>query len=148
MKRAVGWMLVFALMPAGAAAQGRAEWPLPTVELPAALDRVLRDYETAWRAGDGARLAEVFTPDGFILPNGRLPKRGTADIRASISGPGGPLQLVAFAYATSDTVGYIVGGYRYPNTTGPGGKFLLALRRDGKGIWRIAADIENGSQAP
>lgn len=124
----------------------QASWPLPTVELPADLSRVLRDYEAAWKAGDGTRLADVFTKDGFILSNGRLPERGTAAIRASHTKPGGDLQLVAFAYATADTVGYIVGGYRYPNSVGPGGKFVLALRRDAERRWRIAADIENGSQ--
>lgn len=141
------WILVLVVAAPGAAAgQGTAAWPLPVVELPAPLDRVLRDYESAWRAGDGARLAGLFTTDGFVLPNGRLPTRGRTDIRASIEGPGGPLQLVAFGYATSDTVGYIVGGFRYPATTGPGGKFVLALRRDGPGVWRIAADIENSSE--
>lgn len=135
------------LAPAAAVAQDRAAWPLPTVELPAPLVRVLRDYEAAWKAGDGTRLAALFTADGFILPNGRLPERGTAAIQRSHQQPGGDLQLVAFGYATSDTVGYIVGGYRYPDTVGPGGKFVIALRRDGKGVWRIAADIENGSEA-
>lgn len=129
-------------------AQTAAAWPLATVELPAELARVLRDYEVAWKAGDGARLAEVFTSDGFILSNGRLPQRGSAAIRASHTRPGGDLILVAFAYATSDTVGYIIGGFRYPQTAGPGGKFVLALRRDPKGSWRIAADIENSSESP
>ncbi|MFN0182114.1 MAG: YybH family protein [Gemmatimonadales bacterium] len=127
-------------------AQAKPSWPLPTVELPAELSRVLRDYEAAWKAGDGTRLAEVFTEDGFIMSNGRLPERGTAAIRASHTRPGGDLQLVTFGYATADTVGYIVGGYRYPNTVGPGGKFVLALRRDAQRRWRIAADIENNSQ--
>jgi hypothetical protein len=127
-------------------AQDRATWPLPPVELPAALSRVLRDYEVAWKAGDGARLAEVFTADGFILSNGVLPARGTEAIRKSHQRPGGELQLVAFAWATGDTVGYIIGGYRYPDTVGPGGKFVLALRKSGSGLWRIAADIENASE--
>ena len=141
-----GVFVVAALLaPVAAQAQTQAAWPLPTVELPARLARVLRDYEAAWKAGDGTRLAEVFTGDGFILPSGQLPERGTAAIKASHQRPGGDLQLVAFGYATSDTVGYIVGGYRYPTDAGPGGKFVLALRRDGKGIWRIAADIENAS---
>ena len=142
-----GMFVVAALIAPGVTqAQTQAAWPLPTVELPGPLARVLRDYEAAWKAGDGVRLAEVFTPDGFILPNGQLPKRGTPAIQTSHQRPGGELQLVAFGYTTSDTVGYIVGGYRYPTTVGPGGKFVLALRRDRQGAWRIAADIENGSE--
>ncbi len=141
-------LMTAVLAAAPAAAQAKPAWPLPTVQLPAELARVLRDYEAAWKAGDGARLAEVFTADGFILPNGRLPQRGTAAIAASHTKPGGDLQLVAFAFAAADTVGYIIGGYRYPDSVGPGGKFVLALRRERNGPWKIAADIENGSQRP
>lgn len=127
-------------------AQEKAAWPLPVVTLPAELDRVLRDYEAAWKAGDGVQLAKVFTEDGIILPSGKLPQRGTAAIEASHTQPGGDLQLVAFAWATGDTVGYIVGGYRYPTTTGPGGKYVVTLRKGRDGLWRIAADIENASR--
>lgn len=128
------------------AAQRPNAWPLPTVELPPEMAIVLRDYEKAWKAGDGARLAQVFTADGFVLPSGQLPRRGTAEIARWHTTPGGDLELVAFAFAAADTVGYIVGGYRYPTTKGPGGKFLLALRREAGRAWRIAADIENHSQ--
>ncbi len=147
MNRLIALVMVASLAPRPVAAQDRAVWPLPTVELPGPLARVLRDYEAAWKAGDGTRLAALFTADGFILPNGRLPERGTAAIQRSHQRPGGDLQLVAFGYATSDTVGYLIGGYRYPDTVGPGGKFVLALRKDGGGRWRIAADIENGSES-
>lgn len=147
MNRFIALVVAAWLAPSAVAAQSRVAWPLPTVELPKPLARVLRDYEAAWKAGDGTRLAAVFTADGFILPNGRLPERGAAAIQRSHQQPGGDLQLVAFGYATSDTVGYIIGGYRYPDTGGPGGKFVLALRKDGGGIWRIAADIENGSES-
>ena len=39
----------------------------PSVELPEDLARVLTDYETAWRRGDEAALAQLFTEDGFAL---------------------------------------------------------------------------------
>lgn len=118
---------------------------IPPVRLPPELDRVLRDYEKAWRAGDGKALAEVFTDDGFALSNGAMPVRGRAGIAETIRGPGGELQLRAFAWSTADTVGYIVGGYTYPNSSGPGGKFLLALRKGSDGKWRIAADMDNSA---
>jgi ketosteroid isomerase-like protein len=139
-------MLALLAIPATGWAQEKAAWPMPVVSLPPELDRVLRDYEAAWQAGDGEGLAKVFTSDGIILPSGKLPERGTAAIRASHTEPGGDLELVAFAWATGDTVGYIVGGYRYPTTTGPGGKYVVALRKGRDGRWRIAADIENASR--
>lgn len=132
-----------AASPLGAQAPG----PLgqPVVTLPAPLDRVLRDYEAAWKAGDGQRLAALFTEDGMALPSGSLPHRGRVNIAASIRGPGGDLQLHAIAYGTSDSVGYIIGGFRYPGSTGPGGKFLLALKRSADGRWLIAADMDNSA---
>ena len=118
---------------------------LPPVELPAELDRVLRDYEVAWKAGDGKQLAALFTEDGFSLASGARPLRGRDAIAGWIKGPGGDLRLRAFAWATSDTVGYIVGGFTYPGSRGPGGKFLLALRRGDGGRWLIAADMDNSA---
>src|SRR6185436_2726568 len=53
---------------------------LPSVALPAALERVLRDYEKAWTAGDATALAALFTSDGFVLNSGKPPVRGTADV--------------------------------------------------------------------
>jgi ketosteroid isomerase-like protein len=115
----------------------------PAVTLPPALDRVLRDYEAAWRDGDGARLASLFTEDGFAVQSGSPLARGRADIARNIRGPGGALQLTAYAYSVSGTVGYIVGGYRYPQTGGPGGRFVLALQLGPEGRWLIAADLDN-----
>ena len=50
------------------------------VTLPPELDRVLRDYEAAWRDGDGARLASLFIDDGFAMQNGSPVARGHAAI--------------------------------------------------------------------
>jgi hypothetical protein len=140
--------LVLGLSPLAAAAQTADPLGLEPVALPPALDRVLRDYEQAWRAGDGRRLAALFTDDGFALSSGRLPIKGRAAIAAWHTRPGGELQLRAFAWSTSDSVGYIVGGYRYPDTRGPGGKFLLALRKGPDGRWLIAADMDNSAGPP
>lgn len=113
------------------------------VTLPPALDRVLRDYESAWRDGDGGRLAALFTEDGFAVQSGSSLARGRTAIARNITGPGGALQLAAYAYSVSDSVGYIVGGYRYPQSTGPGGRFVLALRMGPDERWLIAADLDN-----
>lgn len=114
---------------------------LPTVTLPSELDRVLRDYERHWRAGNGPALSELFTDDGFINRGTWI--RGRDAIREAYSrSAGGDLRLRALGFATSDTVGYIVGGYRYGEATSDGGKFILALRRAPRGDWKIAADLD------
>jgi ketosteroid isomerase-like protein len=123
--------------------------PLPSVALPAELDRVLRDYERAWGAGDAARLAALFAEDGFVLQGGRPPVRGRDAIRAAYTGQGGgPLKLRALAYSTADTVGFIIGAYGYGDAPGDQGKFTLTLRRARGGNWLIFSDMDNSSQAP
>ena len=115
--------------------------PLPSIELPRELDRVLRDYERLWKAGDAAGLSAIFTEDGFIARRGWI--RGRDAIKEAYSAmASGDLRLRAIAYATGDTVGYIVGGYRYGDTQTDGGRFVLALRRQPGSPWRIAVDMD------
>lgn len=145
---AVLCLLVFGVPLLGASGQTSDPLGLNPITLPPALDRVLRDYEAAWEAGDGTRLAALFTEDGFALNNGSMPVQGRPGIARMLTQPGGDLQLRSFAYGISDSVGYIIGGYRYPQTTGPGGKYVLTLRRGPDGRWLIAADMENSSGPP
>jgi ketosteroid isomerase-like protein len=120
--------------------------PLPSVTLPPELDRVLRDYERAWRAGDAAALAALFAEDGFVLQGGRAPVRGREAIRTAYTGQGGAgLRLRALAYAMADSVGYIIGAYGYGETSGDQGKFTLTLRRPRGGAWLIFSDMDNAS---
>ena len=118
---------------------------LPSITLPPELDRVLRDYERDWTAKNASRLSLQFTEDGFVLSPGHPPVRGRANIAAEYTGRGGPLTLAALAYATGDTVGYIVGTYGGPDPATHTGKYLLALRRAPGGPWMIAAEMDNAS---
>ena len=130
----------------GAGAQQPAppeEPSLPAVILPAELDRVLRDYEKAWRAKDPRALSELFAEDGFVLANGRPAVRGRAAIREAYSDGGGPLHLRAYAFDTSGDVGYVIGAYSGAEDQPDDGKFVLALKRGEGGRWLIMADIDN-----
>src|SRR3546814_2762536 len=104
---------------------------IPDVTLPPELDRVLRDYERAWRAGDAAALASLFTEDGFILQSNRPPIRGRSAIQATYEdqGEGGPLRLRALAFTTADTIGYIIGAYSYDNRSEEHTSELQSLMR-------------------
>lgn len=119
----------------------QAQEPLPSITLPAELDRVLRDYERLWQAGDAAGLAQIFTDDGFV-PTRQGWQRGRAAIQAAYGSAGGNLRLRAHAFAVSDTVGYIIGAFRYGEAERDNGKFVLALRRSRGGQWLIAADLD------
>lgn len=122
---------------------------LPDVALPPELDRVLRDYERAWRAGDAVALAALFAEDGFVLQGGRPPVRGRSAIQAAYAGQGGgPLRLRALAFATEDTIGYIIGAYGYDDTPGDIGKFTLVLHRAPGEPWLIFSDMDNSDAPP
>lgn len=139
--RTVRTLLVLCVVSGAAAAQ--APTPLPSVQLPPALARVLRDYERHWRAGQADSLAQLFTEDGVIRSGGGW-IRGRAAIRVAYQGTSSALQLRAVAYAMDGSVGYIVGAYG----TGPEppvpdqGSFILSIRQDQRGFWRIAADLD------
>jgi uncharacterized protein (TIGR02246 family) len=143
-------LLTVALGAAPARSYGQSASPsLPSVTLPPSLDRVLRDYERAWRSADADALVALFTPDGFVLQPARPPARGRAALAEVYRGQGGgPLRLRALAYATADTVGYIVGAYGYGNDPADVGKFTLTLRRARDGRWLIASDMDNGNAPP
>jgi ketosteroid isomerase-like protein len=122
---------------------------LADVPLPATLDRVLRDYEQAWRTGDAKALARLFTEDGFILQNNQPPVRGRAAIEAAYAGQGSsPLRLRALAYAAEESTGYIIGAYTYGNNAGDTGKFTLTLKRVAGGPWMIFSDMDNTNAPP
>jgi ketosteroid isomerase-like protein len=121
--------------------------PLPSVQLPPELDRVLRDYETAWRAHDPEALAVIFAEDGFVLSSTKPPVRGRAAIREAYAHAGGPLALRALAFETNGSVAYIIGAFGRTEGGPDFGKFVLALRRVGE-RWLITADIDNSSHPP
>jgi ketosteroid isomerase-like protein len=131
-----------------AAAEQPAGSQEPGVKLPPELARVLTDYETAWRAGDGAALARLFDADGFVLPDGGPAVKGRAAIQQYYKGPGGPLVLHAFASATEGAVGYIIGGFARQEGQPDVGKFTLTLRKGADGRWLIVSDMDNGNRPP
>ena len=137
-------LVCLALTSVGARAQpADTTGALPSVALPPALDRVLRDYERAWEARDAQALAALFTPDGFVLRPGQPPVRGREAIRRAYENAGGPLHLRALAFERADSVAYVVGGYGAAADRPDSGKFVLALRRTSEGPWRIFADMDN-----
>lgn len=121
---------------------------LPSVDLPPALDRVLRDYETAWSQRDATALALLFAEDGFVLPNGEPPVRGRKAVEAFYRGQGGPLFLRALAFAVDGRTGFILGAYSRSQGSPDEGKFTLTLRQGEDGRWLIVSDMDNGIRHP
>lgn len=139
-------LAALAILASVSAASSQETAALPPITLPPELDRVLRDYEEAWVAGNEAALAGLFTEDGFVLSSGRPPVRGREGIARQYADMGGPLTLAALAYATDDSVGYIIGTYGGSDPATHRGKYVLALRKGADGTWLIAADMDNMNQ--
>lgn len=118
--------------------------PQSSVTLPAPLDRVLRDYETAWARSDEKALASLFADDGLVMAMGGLPVRGRAAIELQYANSGGgPLSLRAIAFAAEGSIGFILGCYA-PRAGEPEiGKFTLTLKKDTAGGWLIFSDMDN-----
>ncbi|MES2899426.1 MAG: DUF4440 domain-containing protein [Pseudomonadota bacterium] len=139
--------VALALLLSLATATAATAQALPSVALPADLERVLRDYEKAWVANDPAALARLFTADGMALPSGQLPALGPDNIRKAYStGAGSPLLLRAIAYGGSGDLAYVIGGFGGAPDKPDFGKFVLVLRKV-EGRWLIVADMDN-SNAP
>jgi ketosteroid isomerase-like protein len=119
--------------------------PLPSIELPKELARVLTDYEVAWEKGDEVALANLFADDGFVLAGGNPPVRGRAAITKHYEQSGGPLSLRALAYDTKGETGYIIGAYGRAKGEKDSGKFTLTLRKE-KGRWLIMSDMDNSNR--
>jgi hypothetical protein len=117
--------------------------PLPSVELPPELARVLRDYERHWHAGRADSLVALFTEDGFIARRGGW-VRGTAALREGLQQTSSDLRLRAVAWSVDGRVGYIIGNYGYGTDQGipDRGMFVLTLRRGDGGRWLISADLD------
>jgi uncharacterized protein (TIGR02246 family) len=134
--------------PLGALAQAReVPAPLPTITLPPHLDRVLRDYEVAWRASDENALAQLFADGRVVVTNSGRAVVGRDAVRDMYANGGGPLSLRALAYAADDSVAHIIGAYAVRPVEGEveaedSGTFVLALVRQSAGKWLITADMD------
>ena len=145
-----GITLILALVSISFTAQPQPQSPaaqIPSIELPAELDRVLRDYEKAWIANDAKGLAILFAPDGFVLRGGHPPVRWRDGIERAYAGAGGPLHLRALQFKAEGTTGWIIGAYSSAAEQADSGKFVLALTREPGGPWLIAADIDTLNRA-
>lgn len=138
----------FLFLPEVNAQQAAPFVSLPSIELPPDLDRVLRDYERGWQAGDEQALAQLFVPDGFV-PSRQGWVRGRNAIADDYQNGSGDLRLRAIGYGTQNSMGYIIGAYNYGEPA-PGamdrGNFVLVLQRDASGKWMIVVDIDKGNQ--
>lgn len=144
------WLACYTLVlssfcPLAHAGTHEPEPPIPD-GLPADIEKVLRDYENAWKSGDAKALAALFEDDGYVLSPGNPPVHGRSAIEAAYQTAGGDLYLRGIAHEISGALAYIVGAYRMQPDGPDHGKFVLILRGTSDGTWKIVADMDNPNQ--
>jgi predicted TIM-barrel fold metal-dependent hydrolase len=120
------------------------------VTLPAALDRVLKDFERHWHGRNEAAFAELFTADG-VMQYGDAWRRGRAAIRISqLDSKAADIKLWAQQFEMHDSLAYIIGSYGHRTLPDLAdlGRLHWTLRKDREGVWRIAASMMGNVSAP
>jgi uncharacterized protein (TIGR02246 family) len=114
-----------------------------------AIEAAVVRYVDATNRGDVAALAALYTEDAMLLP----PDHGPIEGRRAIvnfwqQGTDHNLEIVTLRIDVHGDLGYLVGRYTLPATAqepADSGKYLLCLRRQRDGTWKVTADIWNSS---
>ncbi|HET9725607.1 MAG TPA: SgcJ/EcaC family oxidoreductase [Gemmatimonadales bacterium] len=114
-----------------------------------AVESAIRSYVEASNKGDVATLASLYAEDAVLLPPDHEPIQGREAIRAFWrQGTGEGLEVTNLAVEVSGNLGYLVGQYHLPATDeepADSGKYVMCLKRQRDGSWKVTADIWNQS---
>ncbi|HWM90145.1 MAG TPA: amidohydrolase family protein [Thermoanaerobaculia bacterium] len=116
--------------------------PLPAIELPADLARLLRAREKGWN--DKASLAGLYTEDSLVFDiNEPRWVRGRDEVTTWMAGLfARPYRVTPIAYGVKGSAGHIAAYF----TRGDGaaarhfGQVLFSLEKGADGVWQIAAE--------
>lgn len=136
-------VLLLALLP-GCASRSAAD---PAGRL--AIESAIRRYVEASNKGDVATLASLYAEDAMLLPPDHEPIQGREAIRAFWrQGTDEGLEVTNLAVEVDGNLGYLVGQYHLPATDeepADSGKYVMCLKRQRDGSWKVTADIWNQS---
>lgn len=114
-----------------------------------ALEAAIQRYVDASNRGDAAALANLYAEDAMLLPPDHEPIRGREAIGAFWrQGTDEGLEVTNLAVEVDGGVGYMVGRYHLPATDeepADSGKYVMCLKRQRDGSWKLTADIWNRS---
>ncbi len=116
-----------------------------------AIEAAVSRYVSASNSGDAEALTALYTEDAVLLPPDHAPIQGKAAIgQFWRQGTDTGLQVRTLRVEVDGSVGYLIGQYSLPaNDEEPAdsGKYVMCLRRQRDGSWKLAADIWNSSTA-
>jgi len=122
------------------------EHSLPEIKLPPDLESVLRERARVSGLSDSSNL---FDEKAIVLKSDEATwARGRSDIQIYTGFQDRGVVFVPNAYGVSGAIAYIAGGVRKPGATRDDLNFLLALRKDPKGNWHIAAETDTTIPPP
>ena len=111
----------------------------------AAVDR----YVAASNEGNADALTELYTEDAVLLPPDHAPIHGRDAIGEFWrQGTDSGLAVRTLRVEVEGSLGYLVGQYNLPSTEdepADSGKYVMCLRRQRDGSWKLSADIWNSS---
>lgn len=114
-----------------------------------AIEAAVRRYVAASNEGDAEALTELYAEDAVLLPPDHVPIHGREAIGEFWrQGTDSGLAVRTLRIEVEGSLGYLIGNYSLPATAdepADSGKYVMCLRREQDGSWRLTADIWNSS---
>jgi uncharacterized protein (TIGR02246 family) len=114
-----------------------------------AIEAAVQRYVEASNQGDADALASLYADDAVLLPPDHEPVRGRAAIGDFWrQGTDEGLEVTTLTVEVQGDLGYLVGRYHLPATDeepADSGKYVMCLKRQRDGAWKLTADIWNRS---
>lgn len=114
-----------------------------------AIEAAVFRYVDATNRGDADALKALYADDAMLLPPDHRPIEGRqAIVDFWQQGTDHELAIITLRVDVNGDIGYLVGRYTLPATAhepADSGKYLLCLRRQRDGAWKVTADIWNSS---
>lgn len=117
-----------------------------------AIESAVTNYVSASNRGDAEALTALYADDAMLLPPDHEPIEGREAIGEFWSqGTDSGLEVTTLRLEVEGDLGYLVGRYHLPATEGEpedSGKYVMCLKRQRDGSWKLTADIWNSSAEP
>jgi uncharacterized protein (TIGR02246 family) len=114
-----------------------------------AIEAAVQRYVDASNQGDADALASLYADDAVLLPPDHEPVRGrAASGEFWRQGTDEGLEVTTLTVEVDGDLGYLVGRYHLPATDeepADSGKYVMCLKRQRDGAWKLTADIWNRS---
>jgi uncharacterized protein (TIGR02246 family) len=114
-----------------------------------AIQAAVGRYVDASNHGDVETLTSLYADDAVLLPPDHVPIEGRKAIEEFWrQGTDQGLRVTTLRLEVAGDVGYLIGRYNLPATAkeqADSGKYVMCLKRQQDGAWKLTADIWNSS---